>query len=239
MPNIALDGTPYDISRVRSVMLFPNDDSRRDQYFAVERARLDVLEAKDAEHISLEVNTLRLLIDAPAYSVIKAGARDITKRAVVAGELLSILYLMNRFELSEPSMNKAIFVAQGFAKESSYGDGSKINSSERMIRKYWNEFKPVAHLWAAFRINRAYGFAPIKEVFTKEWFTPFLSVAAGLYNFGTQFVPFRPRDKKPMLNAETCWALPKSIPPSNLSTDRIPDKLIQTLERYNAPRAIT
>lgn len=155
-----------------------------------------------------------------------------SKRAFIAGDILMTLYLMDRFKLPEPSMNKALFVAMEFAKKATYGDGTRLNTSERMVRQCWTEYESVAHLWAAFRINQAYPYTDDPFIDPK-----FLEVAVGLYRFGTGFVPARAKKKIPVLDAQKCWALPDNVPASNLKSDRIPDRLLKYLKKYKAPKS--
>ena len=239
MPGIILDNTPHDLGWVRTLMLFPNDDMARQQYFGVELARFNVMECKDTDRLEIDARDLRLLIEAPAYDEFRKIAAENTKQALVAGDILVTLYLMDKFRVPEPSMNKAVFVASEFAKTAEYGkygDGTRMMTSERMVRKCWEEYMPVAHLWAAMRINQAYAFAPDENIFSLQHFAPFLQVAVGLYNFGTQFIPSRAKLKIPVLDAGKCWVLPKNIQASNLVSDRAPDRLLKCLKKYKAPQ---
>src|SRR5262249_10338561 len=154
-----------DLGWVMSIMLFPNDQGLREQYFAVQRVRMEVLDAKDGDLLQVDAQTLRFLLDAPRYEQLSNLTRLSTKRAIVAGDLLAALYLMDRFSVREPSINKAIHIAQRYAQGAKYSDGTELDSSERKIREHWQEFRPVAHLWAAQRLNEAYPFAPQKALF--------------------------------------------------------------------------
>lgn len=234
MPEITLDGSPNDIRWVRATMLFPNNEAERRQCFGVELARLKVLECKDTDRLEIDASDLRLLIEAPAYDALKEIAAANTKRAIVAGDLLVALYIMDKFGVPEPSLNKAIFVATEYAKTAKYGDGTRMNVSERMVLECWNEYKPVAHLWAAFRINGAYPYAPADEVFSHS---QFLGVAVGLFRFGAGFIPARAKKKTPVLEAQKCWSLPGNVPASNLVSDQIPDRLLEYLKKYKAPKS--
>jgi hypothetical protein len=61
---------------------------------------------------------------------------------------------MVRLEIeTELSLNKAIFALNRFAQETTFGDGSPIPRSERMIREALDEFRSAAHLWAALDLN--------------------------------------------------------------------------------------
>jgi hypothetical protein len=234
MPNIELKGTPLDTKWIWAVMLFPDNDLIREQLFAIEEIEHVVKDANDDDRIEINAHTLKFLVDSPAYDALRDEVRIRTKEGVVAGDLLAIMYLMDRFQLPEPSMNKAIFAASEFAKRNKYGDGSSINSSERMIRKYWNKYASVAHLWGAFRMNQVYSFAPTDKAVDYENSTPFLAAAKGLYNFGVNFIPFRAKNGKPILDAGMCWAVPENIAASNLDPQRKPTTLINTLKKYKA-----
>ena len=237
MPRIDLKSAPDDFYKVFAVMLFPNDDALRNQYFAVETARVLVADERDSATLGIDASILRLLIDAPAHQDLTRMRAENSKQGYVAGDLLVSLYLMERFGLPEPSMNKAIFVAQKFAQNDTFGDGSKINASERMIREAWDQFMPVAHLWATILINQVYPFTSEKEMFSEQGLSPFLQAAVALYEFGIEFIPFRAKVKRPILDPATCWALPRDIRPSKLVSDRKPDYLIEILKKYTAPKS--
>ena len=147
---------------------------------------------------------------------------------------------MHTFDLEEPSMRKAIFVAREYAKQPDvvYGDGSKMDTSEPMLRKHWTHFRPVAHLWAALQIDQAYSFTDgERNVFAPEVFPTFLGVAATMFEFGVSFVPFRAKLHVPILDPSNCWTLPESVYPLSLTEAPPPDILMRTLKEYSAPRS--
>lgn len=218
-------------------MLFPNEETLREQYYAVLLARYEMQQAEsDSAVIELTRNHLGLLIAAPSYADLVGLVADRTKQAIVAGDMLSAIYVMDYFSLSEPSMNKAEFVAAEFSKKATYGDGSKIAGSHPAIMNAWNTYKDVAHLWAAYRINEAYSFAPSKpDIFSQQYFPTFLGIASMLYEFGTSFIPLRARPKKPILDALTTWQLPSQIAPIRLTGNPArPTRIENTLKRYRA-----
>lgn len=235
MPGIRLDGTSDDIRWVTAIMTFPRDENLRTQWFTVHNARARSQDAEDRDLLQLNAKTLRVLLNAPSYEDLRKLAAERTKQAIVAGDILSVLFLMDRFSLPEPSMNKAIHVARQYAINAKYGDGTRLNISEFKIREYWEEFRPVAHLWAAFRLNRSYPFCPEENVFTENGFAPFLEVAAALYGFGCSFIPERARLELPLLDAEESWSLPDGIKPRSLQIDGVPDGLQEFLQSYSAP----
>lgn len=235
MRTIQLDGGPHDLGWVWATMLFPDDQQMREHFFAVQLARESLVGAKSGGSIEISEDTLQRLIDAPSFEELKRVTAERTKRAIVAGNILIALYVMDWFSILEPSMNKAKFVAQEFAKRSTYGDGSQIPRSEPFIIEVWNEFKSVAHLWGALEINKPYPYAPPREVFSKEYFGKFLEVASGISRFGCSFIPFRARPKTSVLDSATLWSLPDWIVPASLPrTAKRPEILEKTIKKYRA-----
>ena len=161
-------------------------------------------------------------------------AQEAAKRACIAADILCTIYLMDRFSLPEPSVNKAVAVVQANAPTATYGDGSRMDTSETQIRKYWQEFKPVAHLWAASRINKAYPFTKDHKSMYTDDFESYLQVAQEFTVSASSFIPKRTRPPKPILDAETTWTLPASILPKSLHSKWLPDRLIEILRNYKA-----
>lgn len=230
-------------------MLFPNDEALRQQNYAVEVAKyeienLDRLTEKwicsksTALDIHLSAEHAKLLIDAPSDSQLKSIRVERTKRAIVAGQVLASLYLMDRLELEEPSLNKAIFVAKEYAKKAKYGDESRM-PAESKIKQYWKEYMPVAHFWAALELNQTYSFvADQVDCFSEKGFTQFLQAAAGICDFGTKFIPKRAKLKEPILDSEKCWILNNNIISLHLKSDIKPEKFLKTLKKYKAPKTV-
>lgn len=238
MRQIQLDGSPSDIGLVWATMLFPNEQSLREQYFAVHLARSEESKAEpDSTVIQLTRRHLGLLLDAPSYADLKMIVADRTKQATIAGDLMLALYVMDYFKLPEPSMRKAEFVAAEYSKKATYGDGSKIAGSHPMIIRAWNAYKDVAHLWAALFINDPYPYAPSNdEIFASQYFPRFLCVSATIQRFGVSFIPFRAKKQKPVLDSGAIWWLPKHISPISPIPNypNRPTILEKTLKRYRA-----
>jgi len=237
MPILQLDGSVHDNFWVWAVMRFPNDLSAAQSCFAAEKVKAVTDGASDNEKRVLDAHTLRLLLNAPSYADLKQRSAESLKRAIVAGDLLIAIYLMERFNVPRPSMNKAIFVAMEYAKKAEYGDGTPLNKSEPMVLKCWNEFNGVAHLWAAFRIYDAYPYTPADSRLSPEGFAAFLEVAQELFQFGVSYIPKGSKSQKPILDCQKCWCLPNTIQPKRLESDRQPSLLLKTLKKYKAPKS--
>lgn len=224
---------PHDIGWVRSIMLFPDDENLRKQNYAVEVAKYEVSSSDASRTLSTEC--IKLLIEAPSDSALQRIRNESTKEGFVAGAILTAMYLMHHYKLAEPSINKAIFVAKEFSKKTAYGDGSPT-PAETKIKEYWRQYAPVAHLWAAFELNRLY---PIVEseadCLSETGFPKFLQLAASVYNFGITFIPKRARPQTPILNKSETWAIDKQIEPLVLQESTPPPELLKILKKYKAP----
>ena len=164
MPIIKLNGEySSDLGWVHAVMAYPDDKQLRDQFFAVYIENIKLREAKMQQILPGSTETRRLILEAPGSTEFNRMDREKTKKAIVAGNILASMYLMDKFSITEPSMNKAIFVVQKFAASATYGDGSEIAKSERMVREACSQFHSVAHLWAAVELNKAYQYAQKNE----------------------------------------------------------------------------
>ena len=248
MPTTELLGDERDSGRLFAVMLYPNDLAGQDRYLGVNLARREVqlaeadgMRGRSEIHVSLDL--LRLLLDAPAYEAIRVDVAERRKRAYLAGALLAMLYVMVRLQIEEePSLNKAIFALSQFAQEETFGDGSPIPRSERMIREALDEFRSVAHLWAALDLNQSYPYAPVREETIPPHQEKFLRVAAGILDSGCEFVPLRARPAAPMIDRAGAWQIPEpyASQPLHLPREgvRAPDRLIKFLRYYRASRSL-
>lgn len=238
MRTIDVKGNAEDPGRVLGVMLFPNDQAMREQFMATRLTELEVSRFGDGARLEVDARTLRLLLEAPSREEMGRTVAEATKRATYSGDILSMVYLMDRFKdrhpaFDRPSINKAVAFCKEFGLMHKFGDGDKMYYSEKKIRECWDEFKPVAHLWAAFRINKAYPFQ--RDAFgSAEGLYKFLGVAAGIYNFGASFVPKASKPPVPILDPTTAWLIPESIAPMSLYSDRLPDQLAAYAANYKA-----
>jgi hypothetical protein len=233
MPKLKLCGDVLDPFWVRAVTVFPKDLAAAQSCYAVECVKAKMADEPEGGKHVVDTHTLRLLLEAPSYATLKKTVAANSKRAIVAGDILGALYLMHKFDIPEPSFNKAVYVAMQYAKTTKYGDGTPLAISEPTIRACWEEYKTVAHFWAAFRLGQAYPFA--NDVLQR--FDIYLQVAQGLFAFGTAFIPKRARPQQTILSREDCWTLPAAIEAKHLVSERVPDALLKYLKKYKAPKS--
>lgn len=237
MPEIALLGTPDDRGWVRSVMFFPNDEPLREFVFARMSAEAQVQELDAATLVTLRAGTIRSLLHAPSFKEFDPIKRQAAQAGFIAGDLLVMVYLMAQVaKTPKPSVNKAIYAYSNLSKLGGrWGDGRPLPRSESAIREAWSSHKSVSHLWGALRINEGYPFADREDVFGVGW-DNFLGVAAGLLEFGCNFVPQNLKRPAPTLDKDHCWSLPATILPQRLVTSRMPHGLLDLLKGYKAPQ---
>ncbi len=240
MPVIELLGNPGDHGWITAIMLFPTDDQMRTLYMTrLEFGRqLDGVGSDSVLEVSAA--SLRNLMDAPSRLEMSDFASNATKKAIYCGDILSTLYLMNMFSedapsLAHPSMGKAIHITKEFSVRNKFGDGAQMHYSESKIRVSWNEYKDVAHLWAAYRLTQAYPLANTSDIRRAGFANPdFLGVAQTLYEFGTKFVPEGSHDQLPVLAPVSTWQLPKSVIPVRLASSQVPEGLVELIRNYKA-----
>jgi len=213
-------------------MFFPTDQDLRDCWYEKTLLANKLRSMEDDGKIELSKQTAAPLIDAPPFAELKRATVTAVKRGTIAGDLLACVYLMDRFDMPEPSIKKAEHVAGRFAKEFKYGDSSPIAGSRRSIREAFGNYRTVSHLWAAYRLNRAYEFSEESELF-HEKLPLFLEVSEGLRKFGTTFVPLRAYLGNPLLPPEETWLLPENIQARHLKSNVFPDRIQKYLEDYD------
>jgi hypothetical protein len=217
---------------MQAVMYFPANPYLRKSFYAVELARGKSIDLSERDRLEITKGTLDLLISAPPAEELDSKAKGAIKQGAIVGDILSAVYLMHHFELSEPSKKKAIYCAQRYAEETLYGDDSVMPIGDRTLEKYWSKFKTVAHYWAAWRLYQTFE-SPEgdKSPFFDE-LPLLLNISAGLYEFGRNFVPARANPPRAILDAPDMWEPPSFAAPYYLEADEAPARLLAYLKDY-------
>ena len=182
---------------------------------------------------------IEVLLNAPSFNKLQIVSGAAIKRATTAGDLLSCMYLTHKFEqrsgtLKSSSITKAIQVLKKLALTTSFGDGDVPPRSTATIRAYWEEFKPVAHFWAAIRISNFFSVTRDGEVFAPETFSEYLKVAAELQNFGTTYCPPHTKTPTPVMNQHRIWSLSETQSSHYLNGNQVPYSVKKFLETYQS-----
>ena len=237
MPEIALHGTSDDRGWVKATMFFPTEERLRDSAFARMTAEAEVLGLDDPAPVTVRAKMIRQLLDAPSFKQFEPIKTKAARAGFIAGEILVMVYLMAEVsKVPQASVNKAVHAYIKMSKAGrKWGDGRPLPHSDSTIRTAWSTHKNVAHLWGAFCVNEWYPFTEREDVFGSGW-DEFLGVAAGLLNFGCNFIPKQLKQPVPILDKAQCWSLPANILPRRLVTDHMPAWLLELIKDYKAPQ---
>jgi hypothetical protein len=217
MPRIETEGAhARDSIHVQSIMLWPDEAhaARRAQFVAVTYARQLRRDAIVDEELTLPGRLVDALIDAPSWAATLEEARELTRRATIAGDVFMVMYIMDRWKdrlpkrgASGASLSKAIFAIATWARNATYGDGVSLVASEKSVKDCWRDYRDVAHLWGARAMNRA--FAGADDVFTAWQLPQLLEAAAYLQLFATTFSldSKSAREPETLLSPDTAWTL--------------------------------
>lgn len=209
-----------DGGRALAWMLFPNRPDLRKIHFVRELVEREYMPgAVDDSPLTLPAWMVQSLLNSPGKEEMKDLAADGTKRGTVAGDLLGQIYEMQMMALPEPSFGKAVERYKVFALGLTYGDGEPLKYSEQTLRKYFDEFASVAHLWAAFRLNQgpyAYTDDPRDVFHSSAAFFTFLGIAKAVADFATTFIPKRTKPPRTVIDADVLIHVPDEVSPIRL-----------------------
>ena len=174
------------------------------------------------------------------HEIVAKSARE----AYVAGDVLTTLFGMHSFpdDFDEPSLKKAIFIAGKYAQNNTYRDGSSMRKGKTMIRDYFDDFRNVAHLWAAMRLHQDFPIREQEEILgSQNAVHDFFGIAHTLQAFGCGFIAKRSSSgiafvaPSPILDPETIWKVPNSITPLYPPWTEPPQWILDCLVSYAAP----
>ena len=217
MPVIPLEkNSPFNVFRVMAVMAYPNDESSCNNFMASIVSKTAIEAGED-----VPLSFVKILLEAPSFENITNDFTKKGKYGCIAGDVLLYIFRLKKIG-AVPSVRKAMFILRESYKAS---DGIGIDKARRTplneisFRKYWNEFKPVAHFWAAFRV-----FETMRErdsecpiPFDTENLSLFLAHTEFFRNFGESNMAERVH--MPTLNPDETWRVPDDYPLPSASVD--------------------
>jgi hypothetical protein len=240
MPDLELNGNSFDAFWMYASMAHPDNERYREELVAalVCRCILDSKNDEDSGDVEIPGSVLRTLLNAPSYENVIKRATNAADGGSVAGDVLLYVAEMHLTKHKEPSVRKAIYLAEDYLANAANGYGKKGASSDISIRKHWEKYKPVAHLWAAMRMlqlkeNNPHAFE--FGIMLTDGLELFLAIAEGFRNFGEKFVPSRPKNPESILARDKTWKVPSSylLPDVYLSIQELPDWMIERLAKYS------
>jgi hypothetical protein len=194
------------------------------------------------------------LTDSPSADALK---QEWTRRwfgVVYTGKLVCLIFSINEHHPQVgASLNKAIYVLR-----ETDGKDEKRNAGlrqlgfpgvyESSLKEAWRQFKPVAHLCAAYVTTESYYYEDeLSRDFMEYWLKPpaiyqdevfgtFCRVARSVEQFVTTFRPHGQRQA--LITKDEIYSLPEKIDPKAplLSPRRLTDDEIAALGTYRAPK---
>ena len=165
----------------------------------------------------------------------RAEMKKAAEAGIVAGHVVSVLYALatSPWSIPEPSLEKAIHVAEQFAYRERFADGSPMPRGRTEIRKCLDSMRPVAHLWAALRLHRQYPIRRHEDLLkTAEGMSRLLRIARGVQSWAIDWRPQRGAGA-PSLLGDRPWIIPNSVRPLFPPwLQKQPDWLLSTVGRY-------
>jgi len=205
-------------------MHYPSDTDKSHSLFSVFASDMAInfFDELNAPLVTLPSNILRTALDAPPYKEVMKGSGLQYKKACFVGELTRYMLLMNLIGAEEPGFAKAAFlVGKANAAIMDEGLASNLPTTKRVVRKYWDEFKPVAHFWAAYVIRNGWlpnAFEDDEEIYynshivSQHFFGTtlrrFLTEAEAIRQAGEQCLASRTNRPQPFLDPDISWCIP-------------------------------
>ena len=237
MTKLNLEGNQSDILKVLAIMLFPENEKLQKQYICATLELNGTVDATFYKPYAIDKNdSPKILLDSPTSKQFSEKiVPKATQKAIVVGSMLTALYLMDMHEFESPSKSKARHIAIFLTRKILNSDDKHLTLSERTVDKYWNEYKSVAHLWAAFVLNNEYTYHNDDNIFIPDAFPTFLEIAASLQDFGTSFSSDQLISNESILNLNSLWSLPEDMVRKKLNTDSNLLHIREALKTYKAP----
>lgn len=197
MPQLALsEGYEHASAEIHAVMLWPSmeDQEHRRQFCTATQAFELVKSGKRGITVSREM--LDALLDTPSWSSLQADIVQRTRRAVLAGNVMSSMFVASLIEDGLPDRARKKAKTLTMAYESGrrwaenlgkYGDGLLLPMDQRKWENCWYEFRSVAHIWSAKELLAQFRNVAGKEVATPGGLKLLLELATTIQEFGTNF----------------------------------------------------
>jgi hypothetical protein len=161
--------------------------------------------------------------------------KNLAKAAVgglIAGEVFLKFLQLKVHRPRDASVNKAAFIVSRELENRRSADGRRPPSNLDRVHKFWTDFRPAAHLWAALRLQKDAGWVPVSPDVSGEAF------AAYSYNLILCADALLSRAEAAGIDVEADpWRLPEAYPRKPIKLEIPPPtaSAIECLKNYRAP----
>lgn len=244
MPDLNMTGKAFDFFFVYAAMAHPRNELHRDEFVAalITKCMAEMAEENCESEIEVPVSVLRVLLNAPSQDEIVERATDAVKKGAVAGDLLLFVAEMYLTGYERPSIRKAIYMAETYFSNASDGCGKRFSAKRSFIYECWKEYKPVSHLWAAFRASffshGVHGLPNLYETLLGGDLRKFLAFAEAFRIFGENYIQPDTKPREPVLRHQETWKVPEGflLPEVRLWLEegKMPEWMIEALRTYKS-----
>ncbi len=196
------------ILNLSSVMAYPIDEAKRSEHKDVIFAHAD-LKAREKCHGTANYSVSGKFIRYNSHDQVLKCQNDSVAKGSVAGYMLCCLYFMHSMNMA-PSLEQAKIITCNFIRFDMQEE-IDIASSRRPLQEYWNEYKPVSHLWAATLI---WSSIPCNIESNKSWLShegvgEVLSLSEHFRFFAESTSIGKNDNKKFIFAKDTAWRVPE------------------------------
>lgn len=217
----------FDQYKLCSLMLFPTDDTTRDQWYLSNTIPivLDAMDKCDINELDIPTYEIRTILNIPSKKELSKLTKNAAEKGAIAGKVLLYLYFMAQAKTKEPSLNKAVYICSQETKK-----------TEPTIWNYWKAFNNVSHFWGSMvLIDRVTDInkSNMHDLFGREDINPFLSIANTLLQFGKDYIPTRIKNPEEIFKGKAI-NIPDSVKlhDMNISPDILPQAMQDALRKY-------
>lgn len=227
---------------IRAHMLFPDSPDNALTFFVSNLVRSEMSDLGQDEEIKLLMRFVRALAFGSSFNELVTLENQRARAGTTAGLVLVLVFVMAIGKYDRPSLNKAIRIIEEVAMLKKNQNVQFGHYSDRKeIFKAWKLMKNGAHFWAALEwIYGPYG----SDVLTRvprgeESIREFLRLACSFRRFGCDFHESNSKEKKSMLDPDSCLRLPEYIENGAYVAGEapVPQWIQDILENYRAPKA--
>lgn len=200
-----LCNTTYPIVAL-AYMAFPRDEAKREQFGQTLVASFATNAVEDDEEICLPRSAVSGILAAAANGAAN-GLSDAAVGGFMAGEVLLYVLRMRDSGVEAPSLDKAHHLTGAhYVSSKKYGGGSYRGAGRDTVRKHWEAFRTVGHLWAAWLlISYSCPTDRDRAAWMADHFHVLPGLAHGIYEDAVTYLP--PQGREPILSPDRAWRL--------------------------------
>jgi len=229
-----------------AVMCFPRSRQRQQEFFAARWARAIISRESPPKDFSLGLEAVTLLAEATPLDQQTKKLRRNFLRGLLVGEILAYICCLYQNNPTSASRSKAQYLQRRNLDAAAREHSSiELPRSERSQQENWDEFSPVAHLWAGLMMisktpSSDSDSLDLNELrFTHDDIPELLGIAEFFRKIGEDLTPSgqRPTSKSPattVLNPDETWKCPAELKIPQIETELVfDDDMSRILNTYN------